>query len=118
MPLNTDDAFAGEIVTVYISHTSAGATTETLNLPADVPKFDLTKPHPVISGVYICTEGDTAVASEVLLPENEGIRGYAVAEAVNGKWDIVDLDTIAFYLTANLDGIFVVTYWADGVKKT
>lgn len=115
--VNVDEGFAGKIVTVFIDHTSAGATTETISLPTGAPKFDMSQPHPVISGAYLSTEGDDITETVILLPENEGIRGFAVAEAVNGKWDIVDLDTIAFYLTANVNGVMALTYWAAGMQK-
>lgn len=109
---NWDD----QIVTIWITHVSAGATEETINLPADAPKFDLDKPHPIISGIYIDIEGDLSSTSKALIPENECARG-STPDSTNGDWAIFDKDTIIIYLTSNRNGVLGLTYFAKGTKK-
>ena len=107
--------WGGQIVMAWIEHTSAGAAAETISLGANMPKFDLTKSHPVISGVYIDIEGDDASGSIALLPENECARA-STPDTTNGDWAIYDADTIKAYLTSDKNGILGLVYWAAGVK--
>lgn len=109
---NWDD----QIVTVWIAHVSAGVAEETINLPADAPKFDLEKAHPIISGVFIVNEANDASTSKALIPENECARG-STPDTTNGDWAIYDKDTIIVYLTSDLNGVLGLTYFAKGTKK-
>lgn len=114
-----DQNHAGHIITIPLAFTSAGATTAVeLTITAGYPHFDLTKAHPIISGVLIETQGDAVSGSKALLPSAEIARSDANAPDTDGEYQITASNTFKYCNGAgNADGTILLTYWAAGNKQ-
>jgi len=105
----------GHIVTVATPYTAAGATTRiTVNLSSYQPKIDVREAHPVLCMLAFSTETN-GTGTEAFYPAFEMARGTAADSA--GEWEVSDLDTVALYLTTDLNGILFITYKAYGVQE-
>lgn len=113
-----DQDHAGHIITIPLAFSSGGATTAVeLTITAGYPHMDLTKAHPVISGLLYETEDDNASGSVALLPSAEIARSDTSAPDTAGEYQITGANTIKVCNGAgNKDGIVLLTYWAAGNK--
>jgi len=108
---------AGHIVTIWQVATSTGATkAETITLNAGYPSIDLSKAHPIISILWYNMEGDDCSATEAESnADDEVARG--TAPTASGDFDIEGYMSFKLYLTGDVNGIVMVTYWAAGTKQ-
>ena len=105
----------GHVITVAIAQATTGATLETTTIPAGNPAMDLTKAHPIISGVFFSTSTDAPSNSVVMTPALECQRGSVVDGA--GEWAIQTATTFTQYSGHASAGIMFVTYWAAGARQ-
>jgi len=107
---------AGHIVTVFqIATSTGGARAETITLDAGYPSIDLSKAHPILNILWFNTEGDDATATEAESDVNDEVaRG--TAPTASGDFDIEGYMSFKLYLTGDVDGWIMVTYWAAGCK--
>lgn len=106
----------GHIITIVITFTSGGATATTVTIPAGYPVIDLSKAHPIISGLLLETEGDAVSGSISLLPSAEIARSNTNAPDTAGEWQIASSSTVKV-IGNDKDGLLFLTYWAAGNKN-
>ncbi|KKM03920.1 hypothetical protein LCGC14_1769570 [marine sediment metagenome] len=109
---------AGHIVTIWQLVSSTGATkAETITLNAGYPAIDLSKAHPVLCVFWYNVEGSDASATEAEgNADDEVARGTAPTSS--GDFDIEGYMSLKLYLTGNINGLVMITYWAAGSKQT
>jgi len=113
-----DQDHAGHIITIPLAFTSAGGTTAVeLTITAGYPHFDLSKAHPIISGILIETEGDAVGGSTPLLPSAEIARSDTSAPDTAGEYQITAANKVKVCNGAgDANGCVLLTYWAAGNK--
>ncbi|KKN90777.1 hypothetical protein LCGC14_0223600 [marine sediment metagenome] len=108
---------AGHIVTIFQLVSSTGATkAETITLNAGYPAIDLTKAHPILSILWYNIEAsDSSATEEESNADDEIARG--TAPTASGDFDIEGYMSFKLYLTADVNGLVMVSYWAAGSKQ-
>jgi hypothetical protein len=102
----------GQVVTIWASLTSGGATTAVaVNLPTYAPHIDVRIGHPVLSMISI-SDNATITGTETFLQADEVERG--VSGDSTGEWSITDYNTVDVYNTPNVDSHLMITYIAFG----
>jgi hypothetical protein len=110
---------AGHIITVFIDFSATGgAKAETVTITAGLPNFDLTKNHPIISVAYFATENNT-IFSDIedasdLSDSDNGLGGTVDS---TGEFAVQSENTFTFWMDNDVNGTFVLTYWAAGSKS-
>lgn len=107
---------AGHIVTVFQKVDSTGGTkAETITLNAGYPSIDLSKAHPILNIFWYNIEGDDSSATEAESNvDDEVARG--TAPTASGDFDIEGYMSFKLYLTGDVNGLVMITYWAAGCK--
>ncbi len=114
-----DQNHAGHIITIFLDFTSGGGTTAVeLTITAGYPNFDLSKAHPIISGVLFETEDDNLSGSIALLPSAEVGRSDATAPDTAGEYQITAANTVKVCNgAADKNGVVALCYHAAGNKQ-
>ena len=107
----------GHVVTIFQAVSATGATkAETITLNAGYPAIDLSKAHPIISLIWWNLEGDDCSATEAESnADDEVARG--TAPTASGDFDIEGYMSLKLYLTTDVNGVIIMTYWAGGTKQ-
>ena len=101
-------------VLIWNSVTSTAATTvHSVDLPSYAPKIDIRIGHPVLAMCFVTNETNVT-GTEAFLPQNEMPRGTAPDST--GEWEVIDIDTVEIYKTADQDGILFLNYIAYGAQ--
>ncbi|KKL55370.1 hypothetical protein LCGC14_2256090 [marine sediment metagenome] len=108
---------AGHIVTIFQLVNSTGATkAETITLNAGYPSIDLSKAHPILCVFWYNIEGSDSSATEEESNANDEVaRG--TAPTASGDFDIEGYMSLKLYLTGNVNGLVMISYWAAGSKQ-
>ena len=106
--------FDGYAITIAVPITSTGNTNETCTLPAGIPSIDYDLANPVLSMLFISTEGDSPSNSVVFLPSAEVARD--ATPDTTGEWSIPTNRTILHRSATDTDGILLITYIPKGVQ--
>jgi len=110
----TPEDMDGHVVTIFLDHTSAGATAETVTIPSGNPYLDLNKAHPITSGAFISVETDVT-NSFAITPASECARA-ATPDTADADFSIATKSTVKIFESSDKNGIYALTYFGRGIK--